>query len=132
MTVIYDPSGRAAVRADEDRICLFCGCTDDRACPGGCSWSAACTAEVQICTACELLAADLGAMACMSIKEYGDRMGEPLEGGGVIDRTTVPCLVGQQLLIFLANHELGPRLVLDRWRRIEGMRGAPAPAAKLL
>jgi hypothetical protein len=33
---------RSALRADPEgtcRTCRICGCTDDRACPGGCTWA---------------------------------------------------------------------------------------------
>lgn len=34
-------------------ICIFCGCTDAAACPGGCSWV---SAKLPICSSCvELL-----------------------------------------------------------------------------
>lgn len=33
--------------ADVPQICRTCGCTDDRACPSGCSW-----AEPDLCSAC--------------------------------------------------------------------------------
>lgn len=31
-------------------VCRVCGCTDDRACPGGCSWA---DARHTICSSCE-------------------------------------------------------------------------------
>lgn len=34
--------------ASEKRTCRVCGCTDMRACPGGCSW-----VEVDLCSACQ-------------------------------------------------------------------------------
>lgn len=37
------------------RTCRSCGCTDDRACPGGCFW-----VEADLCSACaELTEADI-------------------------------------------------------------------------
>lgn len=33
----------------ETRACQICGCTDDRACPGGCSWV---SVDPPICSAC--------------------------------------------------------------------------------
>jgi hypothetical protein len=32
-----------------ERVCLGCGCTDSRACPGGCSWP---RPDVDLCSAC--------------------------------------------------------------------------------
>ena len=29
--------------------CIYCGCTDDRACPGGCSWT---HGDEKICSRC--------------------------------------------------------------------------------
>ncbi len=34
-------------RRDKTRACRVCGCTDDRACPGGCYW-----ADEDLCSAC--------------------------------------------------------------------------------
>lgn len=34
--------------SETERACRECGCTDDRACPGGCSW-----AEPDLCSACD-------------------------------------------------------------------------------
>lgn len=34
-------------RRDKTRSCRVCGCTDDRACPGGCLW-----ADEDLCSAC--------------------------------------------------------------------------------
>jgi hypothetical protein len=34
-------------RRDKTRACRVCGCTDDRACPGGCWWAAE-----DLCSAC--------------------------------------------------------------------------------
>lgn len=33
------------------RACRVCGCTDDRACPGGCAWLP--TPNDDVCTSCE-------------------------------------------------------------------------------
>lgn len=30
---------RQAVEQSDQRHCVVCGCTDNRACPGGCSWA---------------------------------------------------------------------------------------------
>jgi len=41
---------------DQQRMCVECGCADDDACPGGCSWVAEATSEygelVGVCSAC--------------------------------------------------------------------------------
>jgi hypothetical protein len=34
---IQPPGGKASTRVD--RTCVHCGCTDSRACPGGCAWA---------------------------------------------------------------------------------------------
>lgn len=39
--------------------CIVCGCTEDRACEGGCSWV---SLNPPFCSACEELAADLDLM----------------------------------------------------------------------
>lgn len=39
--------GYSRVQVDERR-CRACGCTDDRACPGGCWW-----VEADLCSACD-------------------------------------------------------------------------------
>lgn len=50
-------------------ICRGCGCTDDRACPGGCSWV---TTNPPICSACvdEGLSGGIGDAAVLD--EPGD------------------------------------------------------------
>lgn len=37
------------VDVDEVRVCISCGCTDDRACFGGCSWI---SDQDDLCTSC--------------------------------------------------------------------------------
>lgn len=44
----------AAERSGEVRSCRYCGCTDDRACPGGCSWTGQ-----DVCSACAWRAREL-------------------------------------------------------------------------
>lgn len=38
-----------------ERICRYCGCTDEQACPGGCSW-----VTDDLCSACQQRAQDAG------------------------------------------------------------------------
>jgi hypothetical protein len=48
ITALGRIAGIAAVALDpETRTCRVCGCTDERACPGGCSW-----VEEDLCSAC--------------------------------------------------------------------------------
>jgi hypothetical protein len=47
----YDPA--AITRVRERRRCRFCGCTDDRACRGGCWW-----VEPDLCSTCAAAAAE--------------------------------------------------------------------------
>jgi hypothetical protein len=52
-----DPDNTLFFDVEELRVCRFCGCTDDHACDGGCSWvegvegdvcsAAACVAKLQ-------------------------------------------------------------------------------------
>lgn len=134
MTLIYDASGAALVDTS-NRICLFCGCTDARACPGGCSWSPASTPELQICTACEELAGALGGFACwmeaklleeLQIQESGGKPRPDAEGFELTEEN-LPALLGQQLLIWMSQHPTGPHLLLDRWGRLEALRKAGRP-----
>jgi hypothetical protein len=37
-----------SLRPKKERFCLRCGCTQDRACPGGCGW----VHTADVCTAC--------------------------------------------------------------------------------
>ncbi len=41
----------------EPGVCQFCGCTEERACPQGCSWT---DEDATLCTVCEDLAFELG------------------------------------------------------------------------
>ncbi len=43
----------AGVRADEDPRCRLCGCSEDHACDGGCSWVV--EAGARVCTRCSFL-----------------------------------------------------------------------------
>lgn len=39
--------------ATRDATCVNCGCTDSRACPGGCSWISVCRMQgTGLCSAC--------------------------------------------------------------------------------
>lgn len=35
------------------RTCWACGCTDDRACPGGCAWAVTDAPGEDLCTSCQ-------------------------------------------------------------------------------
>lgn len=41
------------------RTCWSCGCTDDRACPGGCAWAVTETPGEDLCTACRAQMAEV-------------------------------------------------------------------------
>lgn len=43
----------AQLRVFEDMSCRACGCTEDRACEGGCAWVIEDGAEDDICTKCD-------------------------------------------------------------------------------
>jgi hypothetical protein len=47
ITALGQIAGIAARALGEPRTCRVCGCTDERACPGGCSW-----VEEDLCSAC--------------------------------------------------------------------------------
>jgi len=45
---VYNLARKFGLRlAVSRRVCRGCGCTQDRACPGGCSW-----VEIDLCSAC--------------------------------------------------------------------------------
>lgn len=46
--------GRVAPRlANGDATCVNCGCTDSRACPGGCYWISVCRmSQTGLCSGC--------------------------------------------------------------------------------
>lgn len=49
----YVASLRPKVAAAPERTCVYCGCTDSRACPGGCSWVVTWQyGHVGVCSAC--------------------------------------------------------------------------------
>lgn len=50
--ITWDPSWNATTDPGVQRRCAVCGCTDDRACPGRCSWVAA-----DLCSTCLRIAA---------------------------------------------------------------------------
>ena len=58
MTKAYTTNEAATIRATLRRAadgapCLKCGCTEERACPGGCAWRTALLAQGKlICTRC--------------------------------------------------------------------------------
>lgn len=55
------------------RSCTFCGCTADKACPGGCAWSGTAGAG-EVCTACVALAAELGFVVMKFLRDDRDTM----------------------------------------------------------
>lgn len=69
--------------------CMYCGCTEDRACPGGCAWAAP-----DLCTACLELADELG--------KWISRVARNVAGGAL----------GTAVLERLRQEH---RTILDRW-----------------
>lgn len=64
-----------AKRKKKERACRVCGCTDEKACPGGCSW-----VERDLCSACAMTAAELIECVEYEIKTLHDSYFEPVHG----------------------------------------------------
>jgi hypothetical protein len=58
---------RSIVRAKGERTCVHCGCTDSRACPGGCEWALLHKATpTGVCTPCWHIHRGI-AVGCISV-----------------------------------------------------------------
>lgn len=56
------------------RVCKYCGCTDDEACPGGCAWAFdegdPGGEDGAVCTRCDELAVEMGYAALEAFVEF--------------------------------------------------------------
>lgn len=51
--LVWRAWGEGEDTSTEERTCELCGCTDDRGCPGGCSWSRIWERDgVDVCSRC--------------------------------------------------------------------------------
>lgn len=72
--------------AERVRSCRVCGCTDDRACPGGCSWLD--IPHDDLCSACEAAAEHVISMTTAVLRWSG-------EGGkGALGKAVATCSCG--------------------------------------
>lgn len=55
-----------------DRACRYCGCTDDRACPGGCAWVAPDVCSAKACV-------ERAYLECVLTPDLGQSIEEPIE-----------------------------------------------------
>lgn len=63
--------------------CRGCGCTDDRACPGGCAWVDDPSGEGELCSACLIR---IWNREPLPLTRWTDEHGEPAGAGATIDR----------------------------------------------
>lgn len=55
-----------------DRTCRYCGCTDDRACPGGCAWVAPDVCSSKPCV-------ERAYLDCYLTPDLGESIENPIE-----------------------------------------------------
>jgi hypothetical protein len=60
-------------------LCGSCGCTDARACPGGCVWA---NASATLCSRCALEGPRIVSPDELEAPTYADELGAALELGG--------------------------------------------------
>ncbi|HXA68858.1 MAG TPA: hypothetical protein VNW24_00310 [Stellaceae bacterium] len=88
------------------RTCRVCGCTDDRACPGGCSWI-----ESTLCS------------ACVASQAHVVRMTRSYPRTSLKGRSVATCSCGKfSRSVPIAHHHKMDGLIRDHW--IEAVRAA--------